>query len=240
MWRNARLDQAPGIEPNTPKWGRRIAPFYPAAANETPKYRPGEGGTRIPLPLPISAHRIKVRDKPRLTWLGNLIAHYASKRIGEGGVPKPAPFVAPVPGPQPFALALAAPLAAPAPFATKPSISGNERGTSKTKGLNGTQQSLADGTIVIEATEALAATRTDGLDATLTAFQRRVEKDGVVTVEQKNYSYRQRQLPEALLLRQTGDFPADVPAGFTATAVRSVVASQFGKNDTQDEAPARR
>jgi hypothetical protein len=88
---------------------------------------------------------------------------------------------------------------------------------------------------VIEATEALAATRTDGLDATLTAFQRRVEKDGVVTVEQKNYSYRQRQLPEALLLRQTGDFPADVPAGFTATAVRSVVASQFGKNDTQDE-----
>ena len=173
--------------------------------------------------------------KPRLTWLGNLIAHYVSKRIGEGGVPRPAPFVAPVPGPQPLGRTRAAPLAAPATFTTKPSISGNERGTSKTKGLNGTEQSLPDGTIVIEATEALAATRTDGLDGTLTAFQRRVEKEGAVTVEQKNYSYRQRKLPDALLLRQTGGFPADVPAGFTATAVRSVVASQFGKNDTQDE-----
>jgi hypothetical protein len=133
------------------------------------------------------------------------------------------------------ATALAAPVGAPVPFTTRPSISGNADGSSRTKGLNGTKQSFDDGTTVIEATEALGATRADGLDATLTAFQRRVEKDSVATVEQKSYSYRQRQLPEGMLFWQINDFPGTVPAGFAATAARSVVASQFGKFDTEDE-----
>jgi hypothetical protein len=30
--------------------------------------------------------------EPRLVWLGSLIAHFASKRIGKGNVPEPAPF----------------------------------------------------------------------------------------------------------------------------------------------------
>ena len=180
--------------------------------------------------------------KPRLKWLGNLIAHYVSKRIGQGDIAKPAAFA--VPGPQPLAMALAAPVGAtalaapvgaPVPFTTRPSISGNADGSSRTKGLNGTKQSFDDGTTVIEATEALGATRADGLDATLTAFQRRVEKDSVATVEQKSYSYRQRQLPEGMLFWQINDFPGTVPAGFAATAARSVVASQFGKFDTEDE-----
>ena len=173
--------------------------------------------------------------KPRLAWLGNLIAYYVGHRINQGGIAKPAPFLAP--GPQPLAMALAPglPVVAAVPFTTKPSISGNSAGSSKTKGLNGTQQTLADGTIVIEATEAMTASRSDGLDAALTGFQRRVEKDGVITIEQKNYSYRNRQLPESVLFRHADDFPGPVPAGFVATAARSVVGSQFGKNDTEDE-----
>src|SRR6516164_2400831 len=98
--------------------------------------------------------------KPRLKWLGNLIAHYVSKRIGQGDIAKPAAFA--VPGPQPLAMALAAPVGAtalaapvgaPVPFTTRPSISGNADGSSRTKGLNGTKQSFDDGTTVIEATE---------------------------------------------------------------------------------------
>ncbi len=172
--------------------------------------------------------------KPRLTWLGNLIAHYVSDRIDQGGIPKPAPIAAP---PQHLEVALAAgqPSGAAEPFTTKPSISGNAGGSSKTKGLNGTKQRFDDATIVIEATEALSATRADGLNATLTAFQRRVEKDGITNIEQRNYCYRTRQLPNAALFGHVNDFPAELPEGFTATAVRSVVGSQFGKNDTEDE-----
>jgi hypothetical protein len=79
------------------------------------------------------------------------------------------------------------------------------------------------------------AHRRDGLDATLTAFCRRVEKDNVINVRQENYSYKGRQLQEATLLLNVKGIPAKPPTGFKATYIREVKATQFGKNDTQDE-----
>jgi hypothetical protein len=178
--------------------------------------------------------------KPRLAWLGQLLAYYASHRIGKGGLQKPSPFAG-VPmalaAPPPVAAAAAqpTPVGNPKPFSTRPSASGNANGHSKTKGLQGTSQKYSDGSTVIEATEALSASRADGLNATLTAFCRRVENGNLTTVEQNNYSYRNRQLPISTLFDNINGIPADVPAGFQATPTRSVRASQFGKNDTEDE-----
>jgi hypothetical protein len=178
--------------------------------------------------------------KPRLTWLGSLVAYYVSHRIGKGGLQKPAPFIGngmPIAAPT-AALAAApqpTPVGSPKPFSTKPSSSSNENGHSKTKGLQGTSQKYSDGSTVIEATEALIASRTDGLNGTLTAVCRRVERGDVTTVEQTNYSYGNRPLPMSTLFNNITGIPADVPAGFRAAAVRSVRASQFGKNDTKDE-----
>jgi N-acetylmuramoyl-L-alanine amidase len=170
--------------------------------------------------------------KPRLTWLGGLVAHYVSRRIGIGNITKPAPFEPATP-----ALAVidgAQPVGASTPFETRPSPSGNKNGHSLTSGLRGTKQEYSDGTSVIEATEALRADRLGGWHGTLTAFQRRFEKDGVITIEQRNYSYRNRQLPTAVAWRQLAAFPA-VPDGFSATDIRNVAASQFGKEDHEDE-----
>src|SRR5262249_60044808 len=73
----------------------------------------------------------------------------------------------------------AKPVGDPVPFTTKPSASRNAEGRSTTTtGLCGTEQNFDDGTSVIGATEKLAATQTDGLNATLTAFCRRV-RNGV-------------------------------------------------------------
>jgi len=172
--------------------------------------------------------------KPRLAWLGNLLAHYVSSRIGLGNIPKPAPFTAPA-----LALAEAAtgaqPVGQPQPFETAPSPSGNEHGSSLTSGLKGTKQEFSDGSSIIEASEALRAERAGGFSGTLTAFQRRVEKMGVITIEQRNYSYAKRQLPLSTAWRQLPALPATIPEGFTATEIRPVVASQFGKNDREDE-----
>jgi hypothetical protein len=173
--------------------------------------------------------------KPRLAWLGRLLAHFVSHRIGEGGVPKPAPFVPG--GPAPLAALAAAPnpVGAPEPFSTDPSLSHNENGESKTKGLKGTLQRFDDGSIVIEATEALSAKRRDGLDRTLTAFCRRVQKNDAIAVQQDNYSYKDRRLQESTLFLNVTGIPAEAPAGFEATPVRTGRASQFGKNDHEDE-----
>lgn len=173
--------------------------------------------------------------KPRLKWLGQLLAYFVSQRIGQGGLPKPAPFVPNDGEPLIEAASAAGPVGSPEPFSTRPSLSSNERGHSKTKGLQGTRQKFDDGSIVIEATEALSAVRTDGLDSTLTAFCRRVQKDDVTTVQQKNYSYKDRPLPDSTLFMKINGIPADVPEGFQGTPVKSVKATQFGKNDTQDE-----
>jgi hypothetical protein len=177
--------------------------------------------------------------KPRLKWLGQLLAYFVSHRLGEGGLQKPAPFAGNGGAPAVVALAAApaaaAPVGKPKPFSTKPSASSNENGHSKTKGLQGTIQKFDDGSTVIEATEALSAFRADGLNATLTAFCRRVQQGDIITVEQRNYSYKNRQLPLSMLFLNLTGIPAEVPAGFQPSAIRSVTASQFGKNDTQDE-----
>ena len=140
---------------------------------------------------------------------------------------KPGPVVAPGVG--------AKPVGDPVPFTTKPSDSGNNNGQSSTTGLKGTEQKFDDGSTVIEATEMLAASRVGGFDATLTASCRRVRKGDLITVEQHNYSYEKRDLPLATLFVNSTGIPDDVPAGFQATAVRDVIASQFGKNDREDE-----
>jgi hypothetical protein len=178
--------------------------------------------------------------KPRLVWLGGLLAYFVSHRVGQGGLQKPTAFQ--VPAAPPMAVAAAAPAAAmpnpvgnPEPFTTKPSASGNVNGQSKTKGLQGTLQRFDDGSIVIEATEALVAKRADGLNGTLTASCRRVQNGDVVMVQQNNYSYAHRQLPQSTLLLNLPGIPDPAPAGFLPTPVRGVRASQFGKNDTEDE-----
>jgi hypothetical protein len=172
---------------------------------------------------------------PRLKWLGQLMAYFVSHRIGKGGLQKPAAFV-PNDADALVADALdASAVGHPEPFSTKPSLSSNERGHSKTKGLQGTLQRFDDGSVVIEATEALSAVRTDGLDGTLTAFCRRVQNGNIITVQQKNYSYKDRALPDSTLFLKINSIPDDVPAGFRGTSVRTVKSTQFGKNDTQDE-----
>jgi hypothetical protein len=173
--------------------------------------------------------------KPRLEWLGQLLAYFVSRRTGMGALPKPAPFVEPHPMGPAGRGAAANPVGPPKPFSTRPSISGNAKGSSKTKGLHGTEQKFDDGSDVIEATEAMSAKRTDGLNATLTGSCRRVQKANQVIVEQDNYSYANRHLQDSTLFLNIGGIPTAAPAGFKATAVTSSKASQFGKNDTEDE-----
>jgi hypothetical protein len=177
--------------------------------------------------------------KPRLEWLGQLLAYFVSHRIGKGGLQKPAAFegggAAPARAAAMDATPAPTPVGNPKPFSTKPSASSNENGSSKTKGLQGTSQKFSDGSTVIDATEALRATRTDGLNGTLTASCRRVERGDTTAVEQKNYSYRNRDLSVSTLFVNVDSIPADVPPGFRASATKTVTASQFGKNDTEDE-----
>jgi hypothetical protein len=129
------------------------------------------------------------------------------------------------------------PVGDPKPFTTKPSESGDSNGSSSTSGLNGTQQAFDDGSTVIEATEELSATRVgpSGFSKSLAASCHRVTKDDVMTIEQTNYCYRPRKLPDATFFLKSTGIPSDVPAGFRATPVRVVIASQFGKNDRDDE-----
>jgi hypothetical protein len=128
------------------------------------------------------------------------------------------------------------PVGSPKPFSTNRSTSHNENGFSTTEGLNGTEQKYDNGSTVIEATEALSAYRKDPrMSGTLTAFCRRVEKDNMITVQQGNYSYNGRQLAVSSLFLDVDDIPITFPVGFDGTAVRTVKATRFGKNDREDE-----
>jgi hypothetical protein len=128
------------------------------------------------------------------------------------------------------------PVGSPEPFSTRPSTSHNHRGHSTTTGLRGTLQKYDDGSSVIEATEALSAFRVEPrMEGSLMAFCRRVQKDNVVTVQQGSYSYKGRQLPLSTLFLNIDGIPTEAPPGFEGTPVRTVKATQFGKNDTQDE-----
>jgi hypothetical protein len=97
------------------------------------------------------------------------------------------------------------------PFSTEPSSSGNANGSSTTTGLSGTEQTLADGRVMIEASEKLTATRADGLDDSLTASCTRTQTGDVIVVEQRNYSYTGRELPPSKLYLNLSDFPPDLP-----------------------------
>lgn len=123
----------------------------------------------------------------------------------------------------------------PEPFHTKPASSHNESGSSTTSGLSGTSQKFNDGTVVTEAVEELHAKRTDGLDGSLIGNWRRVQKGNTFAIRQTNYSYKGRELPNGALFLDRDGIPTTTPEGFTATSVKRVKATQFGKGDHQDE-----
>jgi peptidoglycan hydrolase-like protein with peptidoglycan-binding domain len=129
----------------------------------------------------------------------------------------------------------AVPVGQAEPFSTKAASSGNASGSSKTTGLAGTTQVYSDGTVVTDAIEWLRAVRVDGLNGSLTAHWRRVQKGTTFAVRQEKYSYGGRTLTDGTLMVNTDGISSSVPAGFTATAIRTVRATQFGKNDTEDE-----
>jgi peptidoglycan hydrolase-like protein with peptidoglycan-binding domain len=121
------------------------------------------------------------------------------------------------------------------PFSTKAASSGDENGSSKTTGLTGTTQAFSDGTVVSDATESLRAVRVDGLNGSLIGHWRRVQKGTTSAVRQENYSYSGRKLTDGALITDMEGIPSSVPAGFTATPIKTVKATQFGKGDRQDE-----
>jgi hypothetical protein len=127
------------------------------------------------------------------------------------------------------------PVGSAVPFTTNPAHSGNENGSSETSGLTGTTQAFDDGTVVTDATEQLKAKRVDGLDGSLSAHWRRVQKGNTFTIRQEDYSYAGRILPDGALFLESGGLPSSTPDGFTGTAPRTVIATQFGKGDTEDE-----
>jgi hypothetical protein len=54
-------------------------------------------------------------------------------------------------------------------------------------------------------------------------------------VHQVNYSYKQRPLSDSTLVTNANSLLLAIPAGFQPTAARTVKATQFGKNDREDE-----
>jgi hypothetical protein len=170
------------------------------------------------------------RKKVRKTAAGRKPATRKSRQK-RGGAPVIAAMAGP---PQPVLLA-ASPVGSPVPFSTKPSASGNSNGRSTTSGLTGTTQKFDDGSVVTEATEQLTAVRTGSLNSSLSAACRRVMRGDSTVVHQVNYSYRQRVLPDSTLVANVTGLSLAVPSGFQPTAIRSVKATQFGKNDHQDE-----
>jgi hypothetical protein len=101
--------------------------------------------------------------------------------------------------------------------------------------LNGTLQKFDDGSSVIEATENLTAKRTGSLNASLTASCRRIQQGTTTIIHQVNYSHKQRVLPDSTAVTGVTSLSLPVPNGFQSTAVKQVKATQFGKNDHQDE-----
>ncbi len=121
------------------------------------------------------------------------------------------------------------------PFRTPAASSNSARGSSKTSGLTGTTQAFDDGTLVTDATEQLRAIRADGLNSSLVGHWRRVQKGNTFSVRQENYSYGGRVLPDGALFLDMDGLDEQVPQGFTATEARTVIATQFGKRDREDE-----
>ena len=120
-------------------------------------------------------------------------------------------------------------------FSTRPSKSHDENGSSTTTGLTGTKFIFPDGRVMIEATELLTAKRTDGLNSSIVASCTRAQYGEFTVVEQRHYSYRGRSLPQVSLWQNAKGFPIELPGGYRALDHVTAVASQFGKNDQEDE-----
>jgi hypothetical protein len=106
---------------------------------------------------------------------------------------------------------------------------GSFRGSSShTTGLNGTETSFSDGTAVIDAQETLSAVRGPKNFGPKTVSHRRIKQGNTQVVQQANYSWLERIVPDALLIENFDGFPSDVKA-------TTGKATQFGKKDSEDE-----
>jgi hypothetical protein len=114
------------------------------------------------------------------------------------------------------------------PVNTPPSHGSFRGSSSNTTGLNGTETSFNDGSIVIDAQETLSAVRGPRDFGSRIVTHHRVTQGNVQTVRQAEYCWLERQLPDAVLVSNFQGFPSDVEAV-------NAKATQFGKNDTEDE-----
>jgi hypothetical protein len=112
-----------------------------------------------------------------------------------------------------------------APDKTSGSFKGN---SSETSGLSGTETTFADGTVVRDGTETLKATRDGKNLGSKSVRQVITKKNGVQLVQQADYCWQQRALPDAVLADHVDGFPA-------GTAARKGKATEFGKHDKEDE-----
>lgn len=113
-------------------------------------------------------------------------------------------------------------------FSTESSHGAFRGSSSNTTGLRGRETSFSDGTIIIDAQETLSAIRGPKNFGTKIVQQRRVRRGNIQTVQQGQYCWLSRELPNAVLVEDFSGFPADVQ-------VVGAKATQFGKKDSQDE-----
>lgn len=99
--------------------------------------------------------------------------------------------------------------------------------SSHTTGLAGTATTYADGTVVTDGTETLTAVRGTNLGPKAVQ-QVRTKKGSVELVQQAGYCWKQRQLPDAILVEDFAGFP-------TGTQFVTGKATEFGKHDNTDE-----
>jgi hypothetical protein len=106
---------------------------------------------------------------------------------------------------------------------------GSFRGSSSnTSGLQGVRTVFSDGTVVTQAQETLKAIRGQTNYGSKVVSQRRIQQGNVHTVQQPNYCWENRVLPDAFLEENSGGFPSDIQ-------VVGGKATQFGKKDSEDE-----
>jgi hypothetical protein len=187
----------------------------------------------------LQSERQALWMKPRLKWLGALLAHYLSKRTGLGNVPLPRTTNLPA---KPKAVKRRSPKVVTKPakgakkvgvqksFKTKPGHAYYKNGSSPdfadTTGLSGTETTYDDGTIVIEATETIKALRSKKLGPQK-ASQTRIKKNGTTRITQTGYTYMTRDLSGATLIDEH-------PGLGNGADFMQETSTQFGKADDQD------
>jgi len=113
-------------------------------------------------------------------------------------------------------------------FSTESSHGAFRGSSSNTTGLSGKETGFSDGTVIIDAQETLSAVRGPKNFGTKIVQQRRVKQGNIQTVQQGQYCWLSRELPDAVLVENFSGFPSDVQ-------VVGAKATQFGKKDSQDE-----